>query len=99
MMETEVKKLEDEIKEEFFVEESRMVRQGAYDHIDKFEHYRCELVSLLPWLGPHITKRIDQGSMLHIVKCMMPTITMEGGDSPRTMMEDGMELHMGGATT
>lgn len=82
MMDVEVKKLEDEMKEAFFVEEPRMVGQGAYNHTDKFEHYCCELVSLLPWLGLHITKRSDQGSALQVVKCTMSTTMMEGGDSP-----------------
>lgn len=35
-MDTEVKKLEDDIKEEFLAEKTRMVRQGAYEHTDKF---------------------------------------------------------------
>jgi len=47
-MDREVKKLEDEIKEEFLAEKTRMVRQGAYDHIAKFENYQRELVSLMP---------------------------------------------------
>jgi len=99
LMDAEVKKMEDEIKEEFLTENTRMVRQGAYDHADKFEHYHCELVSLLPWLRPHITKLSDQGSTLQVVKWTMPTTTMEGGDSLQTMVEDRMDLHIGGATT
>ena len=56
-MDMEVKKLEDEIKEEFLTEKTRMVRQGAYNHTDKFESH--ELISLLPWLGLHISKHSD----------------------------------------
>lgn len=56
MLDAEVKKLEDEIKDVFFVKEPRMVRHSAYNHTDKFEHYHRELVNLLPWIGPHITK-------------------------------------------
>lgn len=82
MMDVEVKKLEDEIKEAFFIKKPRMVRQGAYNHTVKFEHYHCELVSLLPWLEPHIAKHSDQGNTLQVVKCVIPTTTMEGGDSP-----------------
>ena len=80
-MDAEVKKLEDEMKEEFLVEKPRMVRQGAYDPTNELEGYHHELVSLLPWLGLHITKCSDQGSMLQVVKCTMPIITMKGGDS------------------
>jgi len=81
-MDAEVQKLEDEIKDAFLVEKPRMVRQGAYDHTEKFVNYRHELVSLLPWLGLHIAKRTNQGSVLQVVKCAMLTTTMEGGYSP-----------------
>ena len=40
--------VEDEIKEEFLAEKTRMIRQGAHDHTDKFENYHRELVSLMP---------------------------------------------------
>jgi len=56
-MDAEVQKLEDEIKNEFLTEKTRMRRQGVYDHADKSENYHRKLVSLLPWLGPHIAKR------------------------------------------
>lgn len=58
-MDVEVKKLEDEIKEEFLVKRTRMIRQGTHDHTDKFKNYHCELVRLMPWLGPHIAKHSD----------------------------------------
>ena len=60
----EVKKLGNEIKEAFLIKKPRMVRQGMYDHTNNLENYRRELVSLLPWRGPHITKCSDQGSAL-----------------------------------
>jgi len=81
-MDAKVKKLENEIKEAFLVEKLRMVRKGAYDHTNKCENYLRELISLLPWLRPCLTKRSDQGSALQIIECAMPTITMGGGDSP-----------------
>ena len=62
-MDAEVKKLENEIKEEILVEKPRMERQGAYDCTNELEEYRRGLVSLLSRLGPHITK---QGSTLQI---------------------------------
>jgi len=37
--------------------------------------------------------------MLQVVNCTGPITIMEGGDSPRTMVEDEMEPHMGGVTT
>ena len=98
-MDAEVKKLENEIKEAIIVEKSRMVRQGAYSHIDKLESYRRELVSLLLWLGPHIAKCSDQGSTLQKAKCAMSIVTIKGGDSSGTMMEDWMELYKGGVAT
>ena len=58
-MDAEVKKLENEIKEAFLVKKSRMARQGVYSDIDKLESYRRELVSLMSWLRPHLTKRSD----------------------------------------
>lgn len=60
----EVRKLEDEIKKAFLVEKLRIVKQGAYNHIDKWEDYHHELVSLLLWLRLCLTKHSDQGIML-----------------------------------
>ena len=58
-MEEKFKKLEDEIKEDFLDKKTRVIKQGAHDHVDKFEEYRHELISMMPWLGLHIAKCID----------------------------------------
>ena len=79
-MDAKVNKLEDEIKEAFLIKTSRVVRKCVYNHIDKLENYRRELVILLPWLGLHITKRSNHDSVLQVVKCTRPTTTIEGGD-------------------
>ena len=81
-MDAEIKKLENEIKEAFLIKKMRMARQGAYSHTEKLENYHHELVSLLPWLRPHLAKRSDQGSTVQIVECAMPITTMKDGDSP-----------------
>lgn len=98
-MDTKVKKLEDEINKDFLSKKTRMVRQEARDHDNKVTAYHHELISLMPWLGPHISKHSDQGSALQMVKCTMPTVTIQGRDSPWTMTEDMMELYTSGATT
>jgi len=95
----EVKKMEDEIMKYFLGKNTRLVRQGMYDPDDRVKTYCHELISLMPWLGLHIPKHSDHGSTLKMVKCTMLTVTIKGGDSPETMMEDKMELYMGGATT
>lgn len=76
-----------------------MIRQGMHDHIDKFDNYRHELASLMPWLGMHIIKHSDYGSALQVLKCTMLIKTIEGGDYLRTMMEDRMKPHTSGVTT
>ena len=76
-----------------------MERQGAYIHTDKLESYHRELVSMFPWLRPHLAKRSDQGSAVPIVECAMLITTRDNGDSPRTMVEDKMKPHTGGAPT
>lgn len=48
LVEAEVKKLEDEIKEYFLDKKTRVVKQGAHDHGDKFWDYRQEFISLMP---------------------------------------------------
>lgn len=63
-VEVEVKKLEDEIKEDFLNKNTKLIKQGVHDHTDKFREYHHELISLMPWLGPYITTRIDQGGAL-----------------------------------
>lgn len=67
LMDAEVKKFENKIKEAILIKKLRMVRQCVYNHTDKLEDDRHELVSLRPWLGSHITKRNDQGRTLQIV--------------------------------
>jgi len=59
LVDAEVKKLEDEIKEYFLTEKARMIRQDVYDQANMFENYRHELISLMPWLGLHISKHSD----------------------------------------
>lgn len=95
----EVKKMEDKIEEDFLSKKIRVKRQDAYGHYDRFKAYRHELISLMPWLGPHIAKHIDQCSTLQTVKCTMLTVTIKGGCSPGNMMDDKMKLFTGGATT
>jgi len=99
LVDAEVKKLQDKRKEYFLAKKTRMVRQGAYDHADRYENYCCELISLMPWIGPHIAKHSDQGSTLQMVNYTMPTVTIRGGDSLGTMMEDRMQLYIGGVAT
>ena len=98
-MEAEVKMLENEIKQACLVDKPRMARQGVYDHTYKFENYCHELISLMPWLGPHIAKYSDQGSALQMVKCTMPTIIRKAGYFLGNMMDVRMKLYTGGETT
>lgn len=56
LVEVEVKKLEEEINEDFLNKKTRVIRQDAHNHVDKFEDYRRELINLMPWLRLHITK-------------------------------------------
>ena len=58
LVDTEVMKLEDEIKEYFLGKRTRVITQDMYNHDDKFKTYCRELINLMPWLGPHVTKRI-----------------------------------------
>jgi len=64
-----------------------------------FKDYCHEFISLMPLLGSHITKKIDQGSTLQMVKCAMLTVTIKGGYFSGNMMDDRMKLYTGGATT
>lgn len=95
----EVKKLEDEIKKYFLNKKTRMVRQEARDQNDGVKAYCHKLISLMPWLGPHITNHSDQGSALQMVKCAISIVTIQGGDFPGTMTKYMRELYTGGVTT
>jgi len=97
-MDAEVNRLEDKITKEFLIKKQNIIRQCAYDHANKLDDYRRELVSLLPWLGLHISKRSDWGNMLEMVKCMIQDTTIEGRMLSRTMKKDRMEPRTGGAT-
>jgi len=70
LVEAEVKKLEDEIEKDFLDKETRVIKQGAHNHVDKFGDYRPKLISLMPCIGPHIPKRIDHGGALQMIRCM-----------------------------
>ena len=63
-MEVEFKKLEDEIKEAFLDKKTRVIKRCAHDHVDKFGDYCRELISLMPWLRPHIATQINHGGAL-----------------------------------
>jgi len=66
----DVKKLEDEIKKDFLDKKTKVIKQGAHDYVDKFRDYHQELINLMPWIGPHITKGITHGGTLQMIKCM-----------------------------
>lgn len=70
-----------------------MERQGVGDHTNELEDYRRELISLLPWLGPHITKHSNQGSVLQIVEHAAPITMMTDEDFPWSILEGEMEFH------
>lgn len=69
-MEVEVKKIQDEIKRDFLYKKIRMIKQGVHNCSNEFGDYRQELISLMPWNRPHITKGITHGGALQMVKCM-----------------------------
>jgi len=99
LVEVEVKKVEDDIMEDFLDKKTRVIRQGVHDHANKFEDYCYELISLMPWLGPHITKRINQGGMLQMIKCSTPLVAIKGGYFLGKVMDDWMKPYTGGAAT
>lgn len=90
-MDAEVKGLENEIKQACLVDKPRMARQGVDDNTNELEDYHQELISLLPWLGPHITKRSNQGNALHTVECATPTVSRVIKDFSQTLLEGEME--------
>jgi len=51
--------MEDEIKKYFLRKNTRMVRHGVCNHNDRVKAYCRELISLMPWLGLHISKHND----------------------------------------
>jgi len=98
-VEAKVKKLEDEIKEYFLDKKIRMIKQSANNHIDKFRDYHHELISLMPWLGPYITTRINHDDALQMIKCATLPVTIKGGYFTRKVMDDQMKPYTGGMAT
>ena len=70
-----------------------------HDYIDKFGDYRQELISLMTWIGLHITKGITYGGVLQMIKCVMQLVTIEGGCFSGKVMDDWLKPYTGGATT
>ncbi len=75
-----------------------MIKQGAHDYSDEFGDYCHKLINLMPWIGMHITKGINHGSVMPMVKCTTQPITIEGGCFPGKMMDDRLKPYTGGAT-
>lgn len=59
LVDAKVKMMEDEIKEDFLRKNTIVERLDAYDRDNKFKPYCHELISLMSWLEPPITKHSD----------------------------------------
>ena len=70
LVEAEVKKLEEEIKNDFLDKKIGVIKQGVHDYIDKFGDYHRDLISLMPWIGPYITRGITHGCEMQMIKCV-----------------------------
>lgn len=99
LLEVEAKKLEDEIKKDFLDKEPRMTKQGVHDHLEELGDYCQELISLMPWVGPHITNRINHGGAMLMIKCETQPVIMKYGYVPGKLMDDQMKPYTGGAVT
>ena len=98
-MDVKVKNMENKIKEAFLIEKPRMARQYADDHTNELEDYHQELISLLPWLGPHITKCSNSGNALQTIERVAQTVARLIEDFLRTILEGKMDTRTGGVTT
>ena len=98
-MDTEVKRLENKIKQACLIDKPRMARQGANDHTTELEGQRREFMTVLPWLRPHVTKRSNQGNTLHTIESAALAVTREIEDFTWTIMEGELKPHTGDATT
>ena len=98
-MEVEVKKLKEEITKDFLDKKIRMIKHGAHDYDDEFGNYHRELINLMPWIRPHITKGMTHGGTLHMVKCALQPATIKGVCFPGKVMHDRLKPYMGGKTT
>lgn len=63
-IESEVKKLEKEIKKGLHDKKTREIKQGVHRYGDKSWDYHRELIRFMPWIGPFITKGITHGGTL-----------------------------------
>lgn len=41
-----------------------VIKHDSHDYVEKFGDYRQELISLMPWIGPNVTKEIADGGMM-----------------------------------
>ena len=64
MVEAEVKKLDEGIHKDFLDKKIVVLKQDVHDYVDEFGDYRRELISLMPWIGPYITRGITHGGMM-----------------------------------
>lgn len=94
-----IKKLEDEIRDEFLDKKTTVIKWGTHDHDDKLEDYHRELISLMPWFGPHITKRINQGVALQRIRCTTRPVMVKGRYFLERMLDDRRKPHIGDVAT
>lgn len=99
MMDAKVKRLENQIKQACLIDKPRMVRHGVNDPTNELDDYHRELINLLPWLGPHITKCSNQGNALDTVERAAPTVAREIEDFPQIILEGKMKPHTSDVTT
>lgn len=99
MAEEEVKKLEGGMKMDFLDKRTVVIKQDAHDYIDKFGDYHRDLISLMPWIGPRITKRITNGGMMQMVKCMMQVVRLKEELLQGEANDDWVNPFTGGRTT
>ena len=69
------------------------------DHDDRVKSYCRKLISLMPWLGPHIIKRINQADVLQRIRCATHLVMVKGRYFLEGMLDDWRKPHIGGVVT
>ncbi len=99
LKDTKIKRLENEVTQVCLVNKPRMTRQDTNGHTTTLEYCNRELMTLLPWLRLHLTKRSNKGSAQHKIKHAALDVMKEIELCPWTILEGELKSGRDGMTT
>ena len=75
------------------------IKQDVHNYVDEFGDYRRELIRLMLWIGPYVTKGITDGGVMQLVKCTMQLEKSNGSPFLGEVNNRWLKPYTGGEAT